>query len=91
MLAVGFGSGSWGQVVTPHLVARSYSVMGVMPGAAYDRAFKERAHAELVAHWQAGRLRVPLHRVFPFAEVPAAIEEVAAGRMLGKVVVEVGR
>jgi NADPH2:quinone reductase len=87
ILAVGFGSGSWGQVVTPHLVTRSYSVMGVMPGAAYDRAFKQRAHAELLEHWKAGRLRVPLHRVFPFAEVPAAIEEVAAGKMLGKVVV----
>jgi NADPH2:quinone reductase len=91
ILAVGFGSGSWGQVVTPHLVARSYSVLGVMPGAGYDRAFKERSHAELIAHWKAGRLCVPLHRVFPFAEVPAAIEEIAAGKMMGKVVVEVSR
>jgi NADPH2:quinone reductase len=91
ILAVGFGSGSWGQVVTPHLVARSYSVLGVMPGAAYDRAFKQRAHEALLAHWEAQRLRVPLHRVFPFAEVPAAVEEVAAGRMLGKVVVEMPR
>jgi NADPH2:quinone reductase len=89
ILAVGFASGSWGQVVTPHLVARSYSVLGVMPSAAYDRAFKERAHAALLDHWKAGRVRVPLHRVFPFSEVPAAIEEVAAGKMMGKVVVEV--
>jgi NADPH2:quinone reductase len=91
ILAVGFGSGSWGQVVTPHLVTRSYSVMGVMPGAVYDRDFKERSHGELLAHWTAGRLHVPLHRVFPFAEVPDAIEEVAAGRMLGKVVVEMSK
>jgi NADPH2:quinone reductase len=89
ILAVGFGSGSWGQVVTPHLVTRSYGVLGVMPGAGYDRSFKQRAHAELLGHWHAGRLRVPLHRVFPFDHVPAAIEEVAAGKMLGKVVVEV--
>jgi NADPH2:quinone reductase len=91
VLAVGFGSGSWGRVETPHLVARSYSVMGVMPGAGYDRAFKQRSHEDLLAHWQAGRLRVPLHRVFPFSEVPAAIEEVGQGKMMGKVVVEVSR
>jgi len=89
ILAVGFGSGSWGQVVTPHLVTRSYSVLGVMPGAGYDRAFKQRAHAELLAHWKAGRLHVPLHRVFSFEDVPTAVEEVAAGKMMGKVVVRV--
>jgi NADPH2:quinone reductase len=89
ILAVGFASGTWGQVVTPHLVQRSYSVMGVMPSPAYDRSFKSRAHAELLEHWRAGRIHVPLHRVFPFSEVPAAIEEVASGKRMGKVVVQV--
>jgi NADPH2:quinone reductase len=86
LLAVGFGSGQWGQASLPHLVSRNYSVMGVMPGG-YDRAFREQAHAELLSHWHAGSLHVPVHRVFGFGEVPAAVAELAAGRVKGKTVV----
>lgn len=88
ILAVGFASGSWGKVSTPHLVARSYSVVGVIPSG-YDRAFRESAHAALLDQWRAGRLRVPIHRRFGFDEVPAAVAEVAAGEVLGKVIVDV--
>jgi NADPH2:quinone reductase len=90
ILAVGFASGAWGQVSTPHLVARNYSVVGVIPGG-YDRAFRERAHAGLLGHWRAGALRVPVDRSFSFAELPAALAEVAAGRAVGKLVVEIER
>jgi NADPH:quinone reductase len=87
VLAVGFASGSWGKVSTPHLVARNYSVIGVIPGG-YDRAFRERAHTALVQHWSAGRLRVPIHRRFAFERVPDALAEVVRGDVLGKVIVD---
>jgi NADPH:quinone reductase len=89
LLAVGFAAGEWGQPSVPHMVQHGYSVLGVMPGRGYDRAFKEESQAALLAHWRAGRLRTPVHRVFPFAEVPDALEELAAGRVQGKVVVRV--
>jgi NADPH2:quinone reductase len=90
VLPVGFAAGEWGQPSVPHIVQRNYSVVGVMPGAGYDRAFKERAHEELMALWRAARLRPPIHRVLPFAQVPDAVAEVAEGRVKGKVVVAVG-
>jgi len=86
LLAVGFASGSWGRPDPSHLVTHNYSVLGVMPGG-YDRAFKTTAHAALLEHWSAGRLRVPLCERFPFGSVPDALERLAAGDVLGKVAV----
>jgi NADPH:quinone reductase len=88
ILAVGFASGTWGKVSTPHLVARSYSVVGVIPSG-YDRAFRESAHAALLDFWRSGRLRVPIHRRFAFSDVPDALAEVARGDVLGKVIIDV--
>ena len=77
------------RAVAPHMVQHNYSVLGVMPGRGYDRAFKEASHAALLAHWRAGRLRTPVHRVHPFAQVPDAVAELADGTVQGKVVVAV--
>jgi NADPH:quinone reductase len=89
LLAVGFASGAWGAPSIPHMVQHNYGVLGVMPGRGYDRAAKEHDHAELLAHWRAGRLPAPIHGVFPFAQVPEAVTVLAEGRATGKVVVEV--
>jgi NADPH2:quinone reductase len=88
LLAVGFAGGQWGQPSIPHMVQRNYSVVGVMPGNGYDLAFKQRSHDALLALWREGRLRPSIHRAFPFAEVPEAVAEVAAGKPMGKVIVD---
>ncbi len=89
LLVVGYASGTWGQPRAAHLVQRSYSVMGVMPSG-YDRAFRLDAQARLLELHASGELRVPVDRVYPFEETPAAVERVASGEALGKVVVAVG-
>ena len=88
LLAVGFASGAWGNPSAPHLVARNYSVMGVLP-AGYDRRFREEAHAELLRLWRAGRIGVRISRRFDFERVPEAVSSVASGEVMGKVVVEI--
>jgi len=88
LLLIGFAGGSWGEPRPAHMVNQNYSVVGVMPSG-YDRAFKERSHAALLDHWSAGRLQIPIHGVFPFENVPDAIEVLARGEAQGKVVVEV--
>ena len=90
LLAVGFASGEWGRPSIPHMVQHNYGVLGVMPGRGYDRATKEHDHAQLLAHWRAGRLPAPIHGVFPFEQVPEAVAVLAEGRATGKVVVQVG-
>lgn len=89
LLAVGFAGGEWGRPSIPHMVQRNYSVLGVMPGNGYDVEFKQRSHDALLSLWREGRLHPPVHRVFPFGEVPRAVEEVAAGRPMGKVIVQI--
>lgn len=89
LLAVGYASGRWGEVRVPHLVDRSYSVLGVQPSG-YDREFRHSAHARLLALRAEGRFRVPVDRVLPFAAVPRALERVASGRARGRISIEVG-
>ncbi len=88
LLAIGFASGRWGQVDMGHLVQRNYSVVGVIPSG-YDRAYKERAQAQLVDWWRAGRLRIFVDEVVPFAALPDAIERLAANKVKGKLALAV--
>jgi NADPH2:quinone reductase len=88
LLAIGFASGRWGQADTGHLVMHNYSVVGVIPSG-YDRAFKERAQAQLVDWWRAGRLQIFVDEVVPFAALPEAIERLAANQVKGKLALAV--
>ncbi len=88
ILAVGFASGHWAKPSTPHLAARNYSVLGVMPSG-YDRAFKRGAHDTLITRYASGELLVPIYRVLAFDELPEGLEDLAHGRVMGKAVLSV--
>lgn len=88
ILLIGFASGRWGAPSAAHLATHNYSVVGVIPSG-YDRAFRCEAQRALLAHLQAGRLRVPVQRSFPFEDLPAALEQLAGGQVLGKLVLSV--
>lgn len=83
LLAIGFASGSWGRVDTAHMVDRNYSVLGVIP-TPYDREFKEKAQARLVAWWREGKFRIPVDQSFQFEALPAALEQLKKGEARGK-------
>jgi NADPH2:quinone reductase len=88
ILLIGFASGRWGAPSPPRMVTGNYSVVGVLPSFE-SRAAREEAHAALLARWHRGELRVPVHRVYPFADAPQALAALAGGRVTGKVVVAV--
>lgn len=88
LLLIGFASGRWGKVDPAHAVMHNYSVVGVIPSG-YDRAFKERAQAELLAWWRSGRLRVSVDEVVPFTALPDALERLAANQVRGKLALAV--
>lgn len=90
ILAVGFASGSWGQVQVPHLVNRNYSVLGVIPSG-YDRAFKEAGHARLIDWWHQGLLKPAVAEAVAFDELPEALERLLAAEVRGKLVLMVNR
>ena len=88
ILAIGFASGSWGQVDTAHLVQNNYSVVGVIP-THYDRAFKEQTQKALLAMWREGKLRPQVDEVVAFEALPEALERLSAGDVRGKLVLAV--
>jgi NADPH2:quinone reductase len=87
IIFIGYGSGTWPKVDPLHVVLKSYTLVGAFAGA---RTVEEtRAHhAHLVELAEAGKIRVPVDKVFGFDDVPQAIDRVAKGEMLGKVVVK---
>ena len=86
ILLVGFASGSWGSPSAPHMANRNYAAVGVMP-TGFDRAFKDDAQARMEALYRKGEIRVPVGRAFDFDELPLALETLAGGDVMGKLVV----
>lgn len=89
ILAVGFASGDDARLSTRHLMTHSYAVVGVMVGG-YPRAFALDVQRDLLQRHARGELRVPVDRVVGFDELPGALEELATGRVLGKLVLSFG-
>jgi NADPH2:quinone reductase len=85
LLAVGFASGGWGEPKAGHMATHNYSVLGVMPSG-YDREFRQGAQDRLLEHHAAGRIRVPIDREVPFAQLPDGLEQLARGEVRGKLV-----
>jgi NADPH2:quinone reductase len=85
-LAVGFASGAWVQPDTHDLVRRNQSLVGVYAGG-YSRQENEADHEALLALAADGRL-VPFAAAAPFDQLPEALESVASGAVVGKLVVE---
>jgi NADPH2:quinone reductase len=88
LLAVGFASGRWVQVDTVHAVRRNYSLVGVYAGG-YTAEESNDDHEALLALADAGKLASVVHAV-PFDTLPAALQDVAQGRVVGKAVAVVG-
>ncbi len=87
LLVVGFASGGWGRPSAAHMATHNYSVMGVMPSG-YDSEFRKRAQQELLEQRDRGAIRAVVDRVFPFESLPEGLEQLAAGRVRGKLVLE---
>lgn len=88
ILAVGFASGSWGQVDTAHMVMQNYSVVGVIPSN-YGRDYKEAAQARLLGWWKEGLLKVEIDEMVPFDALPDALERLGNNQVKGKLAVAV--
>ena len=88
IVMIGYGSGTWPKIDPLHAVLKSYSLVGAFAGAR-TAAETRGQHAHLVQLAEAGKIRVPIDKVFDFDHVPQAIDRLAKGEMLGKVVVKI--
>ncbi len=86
VVLIGYSSGTWADIDPLHAVLRSYSLVGAFPGARTPE--EALLHHEALCEWaEAGVIRTPVDRVFPFEQVPAAIDRVGTNAAVGKVIV----
>jgi NADPH2:quinone reductase len=88
IVMIGYGSGTWPKIDPLHAVLKSYSLVGAFAGARTSQETHAQ-HAHLVELAEAGKISVPIDKVFDFDHVPQAIDRLAKSEMLGKVVVRV--
>jgi len=91
ILVVGFASGDIPRVATNLVLVKNFSVVGVVFGehsARYPDDSRQRLAALLDA-WPAGKLTPRVWRTFPLEQAPAALAEISARRVIGKVVLTI--
>ncbi len=86
-LVVGFASGEWIRVNGGELTMSSRSVLGVIASSGSPQQ-QAGAHESLLDLSTRGYLN-PVVRPLPFEDLPAGLDAVAAGAVMGKVVIEV--
>lgn len=91
IVVVGFASGQIAQAATNHALVKNYGVLGLHWGAYQTRApqLVRQAHDEITALCDRGLVRPHVSQRLPFGEAVAGLDDLAAGRTTGRVVVEV--
>ncbi|GAA1830731.1 NADPH:quinone oxidoreductase family protein [Agromyces salentinus] len=91
IVVVGFASGDVAPVRANHALVKNYSVLG-LHWALYQQRRPElvrEAHAELVRLADAGAITPVVGGIVEFDQAPAAIQELAGGATVGRLVVRV--
>jgi NADPH2:quinone reductase len=88
-LVIGFAAGDIPKIPLNLVMLKGCDIRGVFWGAALDRDPEgHRANmAELLDWVRSGKLKPHIHAVYPLEEIATALEEIAARRVQGKVIV----
>lgn len=89
VLVIGFASGRIPQLAVNYALIKQFSVIGVRAGefGRIDKRGGARVHQRMAELVTEPALKPYLHTSFPFEQLPAAYEEIAARRVIGRVVV----
>ncbi len=90
MLVIGFASGRIPTATVNHALLKQYSIIGVRAGE-YGRVYPEggrAVHAALEQWAASGKLTPHVHARLPFTDLLAALDTIAARRVMGRVVCE---
>lgn len=91
IVVVGFTSGTVPQAATNHALVKNYGVLGLRWGMYQEKApeLVRQAHDEISALADAGAVRPLVSQRLSLDDAVAGLEQLAAGRTTGRVVVEV--
>lgn len=87
-VVIGYASGEWAHISLVETLMKNISLVGAMP-VGYSAEQVREAHEDLLVHWREGSLKVANAQVFDFETARDAISHIAAGKVEGKVVVQV--
>jgi NADPH2:quinone reductase len=89
IVVVGFASGAIGVAKANHALVKNYGILGLHWGLYATKApeLVADAHRELTRLADSGAVRPIIGRILPFDQAPAAIQEVASGTSVGRLVV----
>jgi len=88
ILVIGFASGDIPKVATNLILVKNFAVVGVVFGE-HSWRFPDDTRARLLrllAHYQAGALKPRVWKTYRFADVTAALDDMAGRRVTGKIV-----
>jgi NADPH2:quinone reductase len=91
IVVVGFASGTVGVAKANHALVKNYGILGLHWGLYTQKApqLVAEAHAELTRLAQAGEVKPVIGEIVPFAKASDAVQKVASGATVGRVVVTV--
>ncbi len=92
ILVIGAAGGTYAEARTNHVLVKNYGVIGVHWGGYRTRRpeLVAEAHADLVRLRTTGAIDPLVGAVLPFDQALAGLQELTAGRTVGKVVVRIG-
>jgi NADPH:quinone reductase len=93
LLVIGFAGGTIPSIATNHVLVKNYSVVGVHWGY-FNRLYPEKVikeHDEIMALYEAGKVKPLLYKHFKFNQVPEALELLGGRKTWGKVVINMER
>ncbi|WP_299478748.1 NADPH:quinone oxidoreductase family protein [uncultured Roseibium sp.] len=87
-LVIGFAAGDIPKIPLNIVMLKGCDVLGVFWGAAVERdpAGHRRNMAQLLNWVEEGKLKPHIHAVYPLEEIAVALEEIAARKVRGKVI-----
>ena len=88
-LVIGFAAGDIPKIPLNIIMLKGCDVLGVFWGAALERDPEghRKNMAQLLDWVQDGRLKPHIHAVYPMEEIATALEEIAARKVQGKVII----
>ena len=88
IIVVGFASGTVGVAKANHALVKNYGILGLHWGLYATKApqLVADAHVELTRLADAGQVKPIIGKTLPFEQAPEAIQEVASGASVGRIV-----
>jgi NADPH2:quinone reductase len=88
ILIIGFAAGRIPSIALNRVLLKNISIVGVLWGGYVlsHPTYEKEAHGALMKLYEAGKIRPSVNAVYPFAEAPRGLRDLAERKVMGKAV-----